>query len=105
MGWMDIVKEIVPKAGELAEQLGDQAGKLMEELVEKLDLLDQDNKLEEGARSALAAFKPVLEKFKMNEDTLDNLLEKAKELLEKLSKVDLPGELENVIAKISNLFK
>lgn len=83
MGIMDALQKLAPKAGQLADKLG----------------------LDDIAQNALKAFKPTLEKFKVDEASLDVLIDKAKDFVEKLSKADLPGDLEKVVAKVSALIK
>ena len=104
MGLLDNLKKI--NVGELAETLGldDKVADMLETLVDKLDELNKNGKLDEMAQTALVAFKPALEKFRKSDEP-DALLEKAKPFLEKLSKADLPGDLETIIAKASKLIK
>ena len=107
MGIMDTLKKFAPKAGQLADKLGldDKAADVLGDLVEKLETLGKEDKLDDIAQNALKAFKPTLEKFKVDEASLDVLIDKAKDFVEKLSKADLPGDLEKVVAKVSALIK
>lgn len=104
MGLFDNLKNL--NVGELADKLGldDKVADVLETLVDKLEDLNKSGRLDEIATSALTAFKPALAKFKKS-DELEELLDKAKPFLEKLSKADLPGDLENLIAKASAFLK
>ena len=102
MGLLDNLKNI--NVGDIAEKLGmdDKVADLLENLVDKLEELAKEGKLDDIANAALTAFKPALVKFNKN-DELKELLDKAKPFLEKLSKADLPGDLEKIVAKASAL--
>ena len=104
MGLLDNLKKL--NVADLADKLGldDQVAGVLETLVEKLEDLNRSGKLDDIARNALTAFQPTLAKFKKN-NALDALLDKAKPFLEKLSKADLPGDLESLIAKAAKLLK
>ena len=104
MGLLDNLKNI--NVGKLADQLGldDKVADVLENLVDQLEELAKDGKLDDLAQSALTAFKPALARFKKS-DELDALLDKAKPFLEKLSKADLPGDLENLVGKAAKLLK
>ena len=104
MGLFDSLKNVA--VGEIADKLGldDKVADVLENLVAKLDDLKKDGKLDDIAQNALTAFKPALAKFKES-DELDALLDKARPFLDKLSKADLPGDLENLIAKAAALLK
>lgn len=106
-GIMDTLQKLAPKAGQLADKLGldDKAADVLGDLVEKLETLGKEDKLDDIAQNALKAFKPTLEKFRVDEASLDVLIDKAKDFVEKLSKADLPGDLEKVVAKVSALIK
>ncbi len=104
MGLLDNLKNL--NVGELADKLGldDKIADLLESLVEKLEDLNKDGKLDDIAQNALTAFQPALAKFRKSEE-LDALLDKAKPFLDKLSQTDLPGDLENLVAKAAKLLK
>ena len=107
MGILDTLKSLAPHAGKLADKLGldNKAADVLGDLVEKLETLGKEDKLDSIAQNALKAFKPTLEKFQVDEATLDTLLDKARDFVEKLSKADLPGDLEKVVAKVSALIR
>ena len=104
MGLLDNLKKL--NVADLADKLGldDQVAGVLETLVEKLEDLNRSGKLDDIARNALTAFQPALAKFKKNNE-LDALLDKAKPFLDKLSKADLPGDLESLIARAAKLLK
>lgn len=104
MGLLDHLKNL--NVGELADKLGldDKVADVLENLVDQLESLNKDGKLDDIAQNALTAFKPALAKFQKSNE-LDALLDKAKPFLDKLSKADLPGDLENLIAKATSLLK
>ena len=104
MAFFDNLKE---KAAGLADALGldNQAADVLGDLVEKLEELKKEDRLDDIAQSALTAFKPALKKFKMDQVDLEGLLKQAKPFVEKLSKADLPGDLEKVLAKVHLLLK
>lgn len=104
MGLLDQLKNL--NAADLADQLGldDQIAGVLETLVEKLEDLKSSGILDDIAQNALTAFQPALAKFKKSNE-LDALLDKAKPFLDKLSKADLPGDLEKLIAKAAKLLK
>ena len=104
MGLLDNLKKI--NVGELADKLGldDKVADVLETLVDKLEELNKNGKLDDIAQNALTAFQPALAKFKKSNE-LDALLDKAKPFLEKLSKADLPGDLESIVAKAAKLLK
>ncbi len=104
MGLLDNLKNI--NVGELAGKLGldDKVADMLETLVDQLEELNKTGKLDDIAQNALTAFQPALAKFKKSNE-LDALLDKAKPFLEKLSKADLPGDLENIVAKAAKLIK
>lgn len=104
MGLLDNLKNI--DVSGLADKLGmdDKIADLLENLVDKLEELGKDGRLDDLAQNALTAFKPALGKFRKS-DELDALLDKARPFLEKLSRSDLPGDLENMIAKAAALIK
>lgn len=104
MGLLDHLKNL--NVGELADKLGLDAkvADVLENLVDQLEALNKDGKLDDIAQNALTAFKPALAKFQKSNE-LDALLDKAKPFLDKLSKADLPGDLETLIAKAASLLK
>lgn len=104
MGLLDNLKNL--NVGELADKLGldDKVADVLESLVDQLEDLNKSGRLDDIAQSALTAFKPALKKFK-DSDELDALLDKARPFLDKLSKADLPGELESLIARAAKLLK
>lgn len=104
MGLLDQLKNL--NVGELADKLGldDKVADMLENLVDQLEALNKDGKLDDIAQNALTAFKPALAKFQKSNE-LDALLDKATPFLDKLSKADLPGDLENLIAKAASLLK
>jgi len=104
MGLLDHLKNL--NVGELADKLGldDKVADVLENLVDQLESLSKDGKLDDIAQNALTAFKPALAKFQKSNE-LDALLDKAKPFLDKLSKANLPGDLENLIAKAASLLK
>ncbi len=103
MGLFDNLKD---QALQLADQLGldDKLADALEGLVDKLEGFGSEGRLDDIAQNALASFKPALEKFKAN-DELEALLEKAKDFVEMLSAADLPGNLEDVVAKVKSYLK
>ena len=104
MGLLDNLKNL--NVADLANKLGldDQVAGVLETLVDKLEDLNKSGKLDDIAQNALTAFQPALAKFKKSNE-LDALLDKAKPFLDKLSKADLSGDLENLIAKAAKLLK
>ena len=103
MGLFDNLKD---QAMQLADQLGldDKVADALENLVEKLEGFRTEGKLDDIAQNALSAFKPALEKFKAN-DELEALLSKAKDFVDDLAKADLPGNLEEIVAKVKEYLK
>lgn len=103
MGLFDNLKD---QAMQLADQLGldDKVADALENLVGRLEDFNKEGKLDDIAQNALVAFKPALEKFKAN-DELEALLDKARDFVEKLSKADLPGNLEEIVAKVKGYLK
>lgn len=85
--------------------LDDKIADAADALVERLEALRGDNKLDDLAQNALTAFKPVLAKFKVDQETLEGLLEKAKDLLNALDKADLPDELEALVNRVKAFVK
>ena len=106
MGLFDTIKNLVPQADELADQLGldNKIADTLEGLVGRLEGLKDDNRLDDIAQNALSAFKPALEKFRDN-DNLERLLDKARDFIDDLSRSDLPGDLEKVLAKVKTFLK
>jgi len=85
--------------------MDDKIADAAEMLVDRLEGLKGDSKLDDLAQNALTAFKPVLAKFKVNEETLEGLMEKAKDLIDALDKADLPDEIEGLIGKVKMFLK
>ncbi len=103
MGLLDNLKD---QAVQLAGQLGldEKLTETLETLVSKLEAYGKEGKLDDIAQNALTAFKPALEKFRAS-DELEALLDKAKDFIDKLSKADLPDELEKIVTKVKSYLK
>ncbi len=106
MGFLNSIKKaFAPKAKEIENALGldGKVTELFDQLVEKLEGLNVEGKLDEMAQNALTASKPALDSFKADGSAVKAFVEKAKTFVEGLSTAALPEEIKELVSKVTAL--